>query len=105
MFFKFWHFLRKDFHKFRYYSAHDTSLNALLVAFDLINDKNHEWPPFGADLIIEIWKNNNQNDKKSDSNYYVQVLYLGEVKFGKVKFRPVRSNRFKIMNLKFHYVR
>jgi hypothetical protein len=25
-------------------------------------------------------------------------------KLGKVKFRPVRSNRFKIMNLKFHYM-
>ena len=37
--------------------AHDSSLNALLVALDYyLNDDNHIWPQFAADLAIELWK-------------------------------------------------
>jgi len=66
-------------HKFRYYSAHDSTLNALLVAFDAINDSNHSWPPFAADLIIELWKSNEKSHDNKDSNYFIKLIYCGEV--------------------------
>ena len=65
-------FSSRNYHKFRFYSAHDSTLNALLVAFDLIDEKNHSWPPFAANLIIELWKN-------ADLDYSVKLIYCGQV--------------------------
>ena len=59
-------------HKFRYFSAHDTTLNALLNAFELIDDNNDYWPPFAADIIIELWKDSN-------NEYFVQIFYCNKV--------------------------
>ena len=67
-------------HRFRYYSAHDSTLNSLLIALDL-EHKNHLWPPFGADLIIELWSKPakpNDSPAKLKSNYYIKIFYCGE---------------------------
>ena len=69
-----------NYHKFRYYSAHDSTLNAVLVALDHINDENHSWPPFAADITIELWKRVDENNKK---NYYIKLLYCDEVRIEK----------------------
>ena len=64
------------YHKFKMYSAHDSSLNALLVALDYYsNDDNHIWPPFAADLAIELWKKVENENKK----YFIKIFYCGEV--------------------------
>lgn len=65
------------YHKFRYYSAHDSTLNALLAAFDLIDDNNHSWPPFAANIIIELWKNGANANKNED--YFVKIYYCGKL--------------------------
>jgi len=66
---------RTKHHKFKHFSAHDSSLNALLVAFDYLNDENHYWPPFAADLAIELWKRVEDEKRK----YYIRLFYCGEV--------------------------
>ena len=65
-------------HKFVYYSAHDTTVGALLVALNKGNDlkMDYHWPPFAANLIIELWKN---EENKSEPNYYIKVLYMEQV--------------------------
>lgn len=72
-------YLRTGFHKFRYYSAHDSTLNALLAAFDLI-DENHTWPPFAADITIELWKNM-ESQENSTKDYFMKIYYCGKVCF------------------------
>ncbi len=62
--------------KFRYYSAHDSTLNALLAAFDMINDNNHSWPPFAADILIELWKNGQNEDDYAVKIYYCQKVNI-----------------------------
>jgi hypothetical protein len=37
----------------------------------------YHWPPFGADIQIELWK----NEETSNDNYFVRVFYLGKVSF------------------------
>ena len=69
-------------HRFRYYSAHDSTLNSLLIALDL-EHKNHLWPPFGADLIIELWSKPaksaaTSSPKSKSENYYIKIFYCGE---------------------------
>ncbi|XP_061185295.1 lysophosphatidic acid phosphatase type 6-like [Saccostrea echinata] len=51
------------------YSAHDSSLMALLLALKL--DDKH-WPPFASDLLFELYQCNNTKQ------YYVIVRYNGE---------------------------
>ena len=79
--FNFSFLFRKNSHKFHFYSAHDSSLNALLVALDLINDNDDgcsfSAPPYAADFLIEVYtrKRNKQKEKK----YYVKTFYCNEV--------------------------
>jgi hypothetical protein len=54
-----------------YYSAHDSSITAFLVALNLTESKNNGWPPFAADIIIELWKN--------DDGYFLRVFYCDDV--------------------------
>lgn len=63
----------KSVHKFRYYSVHDTTLNALLNAFEMIDEDSQQWPPFAADVIIELWK------EESQPEYFVKFFYCGKV--------------------------
>lgn len=71
--------------KFIYYSGHDSTIGALIVALNRRNITNVEyhWPPFAADIQIELWKAKNINkeniinDKKYD--YYIRICYLGKV--------------------------
>lgn len=62
--------IKNDYQKFRYFSAHDSSLNAILCAFDYMNDSNESWPPFAAHIEIELWKNLRENNE-----YFVRVYY------------------------------
>jgi len=64
--------------KFIYFSAHDSTLSALLVAINLGNENkmDYHWPPFAASIIIETWKSNKETNKNSNEDYYVKVLYL-----------------------------
>lgn len=52
------------------YSAHDSSLMALLLAFKLDSRK---WPPFASNLVIELYECN------ATKKYYVIVRYNGQV--------------------------
>ena len=77
-------FLRKlnvKHKKFIYYSAHDSTLSALLVAINLGNENkmDYHWPPFAASIIIETWKSNKETTKNSNEDYYVKVYYLEKV--------------------------
>ena len=63
----------KNGHKFRYYSVHDTTLNALLNAFEMIDEESQQWPPFAADMIIELWR------EESNDDYFVKLVYCGQV--------------------------
>ena len=62
-----------DFHKFRYFSVHDSTVNAVLIALDVIDEEHPGWPPFAADIVLELWKSKNKGE------YFVQVFYCGEV--------------------------
>lgn len=64
-------------YKMIYYSAHDSTIAALLSALNLDNTRQIEyiWPPFGANIIIELWKNDKKLSNKQD-NYFIRVLYL-----------------------------
>ena len=59
-------------HKLFYYSAHDTTLNGILLALDLV-DEDHSWPPFAAHLVFELWQNTENSD------YSIKVFYCGKV--------------------------
>ncbi|BFZ14079.1 hypothetical protein BsWGS_17118 [Bradybaena similaris] len=52
------------------FSTHDSTMTGLLEAFGLWDD---EWPPFGANIRIELYRDMNSPE------YYVRVLYCGEV--------------------------
>ena len=65
--------LSVDFHKFRYYSAHDSTLNALLCAFDVMDDSSQSWPTFAAHIEVELWK------KQQNGSYYVRVYYCDQL--------------------------
>ncbi len=67
----------EKFHKFRYYSVHDTTLNALMNSFELIDENNEYWPPFGADIVIELWKELEESTNKE--SHFVRLFYCGEV--------------------------
>ena len=43
---------------------------------------DYHWPPFGADIQIELWKN-----ETKENDYFVRVLYLGKVCFKSPKHR------------------
>lgn len=40
----------------------------------MINDNNHSWPPFAANILIELWKNG-----QNDDDYSVKIYYCEKV--------------------------
>ncbi|XP_033096460.1 lysophosphatidic acid phosphatase type 6-like [Anneissia japonica] len=52
------------------YSGHDTTLMPLLAVLNI--DVDH-WPPWSADLIIELYEN-------KQSEHFIRVLYMGKEK-------------------------
>jgi hypothetical protein len=61
-----------------YYSAHDTTLNGILLGLNLIDEKTHTWPPFAAHIRIEVWREcDNYIDKKP--KYFIKFFYCDEV--------------------------
>ena len=71
-----------NFHKFNYFSTHDSTVLALLTSLNLVYENNYRWPPFAAALKYELWKNGKKmSDKSKDAldNYYVRIFYLGQV--------------------------
>jgi hypothetical protein len=76
--------LSNEYHKFRYYSAHDSTVNALLITLDVLNDGDDDqtWPPFASNIIFELWKDTSSSSSSSssfNSNYFVKVFYLGKL--------------------------
>ena len=62
-----------DARKFIYFSAHDSTLAAILGA---LNITHWRWPPYASSMIIETWKSNTQNDKTAIN---VRVIYNGQI--------------------------
>jgi hypothetical protein len=61
-----------------YYSAHDTTLNGILIGLDLVDIDEHSWPPYAADITIEIWKNSDAQCT-NQNNYFIRVYYCDKV--------------------------
>lgn len=59
------------------FSTHDSTMTGLLEAFGLWDC---EWPPFGANIRIELYRDMNSPE------YYVRVLYCGEVRIKVLPF-------------------
>ncbi|EDQ92412.1 uncharacterized protein MONBRDRAFT_30813 [Monosiga brevicollis MX1] len=55
----------------RLYSAHDTTLMPLLLAFGAFDG---HWPPYAADITLELFEDQHQH-----GDYYVRALYCGEI--------------------------
>ena len=76
--------LSTELHKFRYYSTHDSILNAVLMAFDFFSTEEERWPKFVADITIELWKideknqNLENNQKKGENPYFLRIYYCDE---------------------------
>ena len=51
------------------FSAHDTTIVPLLVAFKIFDNK---WPVYCANIAIELWQ-------KDSGDHIVKILYCGEV--------------------------
>ncbi|XP_070568850.1 lysophosphatidic acid phosphatase type 6-like [Ptychodera flava] len=54
--------------KFHVYACHDSSIIALLSAFDVFDS---QWPPFAADLRFEVYKD-------SEGNHFLKIIYVGK---------------------------
>ncbi|ORY02207.1 phosphoglycerate mutase-like protein [Basidiobolus meristosporus CBS 931.73] len=54
--------------KFEIFSGHDDTIFGLL---GLLKAKDMRWPPFASNIIFELWRNH--------KNYFVRVIYNGEV--------------------------
>lgn len=67
-----------DSEKLFYYSAHDTTINGILLGLDLV-DENHRWPPFAANIVIELWKDKDCDTKDLD-NYFIRLYYCDQLK-------------------------
>jgi len=50
------------------YSAHDTTLSVLMSALGIWDET---WPPFGADIRLELWQSKSKN-------HFVRILYNGK---------------------------
>ncbi len=71
-----------EFQKFRYFSTHDSILNAVLSALDLTTNDHRKWPSFTADVTIELWKkvwSEESLTRDEISHYYVKLFYNGQV--------------------------
>lgn len=54
--------------KMHMYSGHDTTIMPILA---MLNLEVNEWPPFGADIIFELYED-------ADKKHYITVRYLGK---------------------------
>lgn len=52
------------------YSAHDTTLMPCLMALGIFDMR---WPPYAADLTLELYQHRQTNEA------YVKVSYVGQV--------------------------
>ena len=48
----------------------------MLVAFNHKNKNkmDYHWPPFASNIVVELWKNEQEN-----KDYFIRVFYLGKV--------------------------
>lgn len=53
------------------YSAHDSTV---LPALESLGLDTTEWPPFAADLILELYEDN-------EKNHFIRVRYIGKVSY------------------------
>ena len=56
--------------KIVYYSAHDSTIGAVLGAFNLTQWR---WPPYASNILIEMWK------PEDNSEHFVRFIYNGEL--------------------------
>lgn len=54
------------------YSVHDTTLMPCLMALGVFDMK---WPPYAADITLELYQHRQTNQ------HYVKVSYIGQVRF------------------------
>lgn len=59
-----------DTRKLYLYATHDVTLIPLLMALDIYDNK---WPPFAADLTLELYQH------RDSKEWFVQLYYCGEV--------------------------
>ncbi|RNA22195.1 lysophosphatidic acid phosphatase type 6 [Brachionus plicatilis] len=81
---------KSDYYKFNYFSAHDNTLIALLIALNKIDESNYVFPSFGSDLVIELWKDS--------SRYYVKVYFNGKI----IKINERVFDRKKISKIEYN---
>lgn len=53
------------------YSVHDTTLMPCLMALGVFDMR---WPPYAADITLELYQN------RHDMQHYVKISYIGQVK-------------------------
>lgn len=53
------------------YASHDITLTALLVALGTFD---HKWPPYAADMILELYQH------QQSEEWFVRLSYCGEVR-------------------------
>nr|CAB3219779.1 lysophosphatidic acid phosphatase type 6-like [Phallusia mammillata] len=64
--------INRQCHKKLYlFSGHDTTLMPLMQAFGITD---FEWPPFAADITIELY------EKKESGEQFIRILYLGKAR-------------------------
>ena len=67
-------------HKFHYLSAHDSTINAILVALNVDQKQLYTWPPFAADIVIELWKKTKESSSSETvDDYFIQAHYCNQV--------------------------
>uniref|UniRef100_F7EFL7 Lysophosphatidic acid phosphatase type 6 n=1 Tax=Monodelphis domestica TaxID=13616 RepID=F7EFL7_MONDO len=62
--------LPKDTRKLYLYATHDVTLMPLLITLGIFD---HKWPPYAADLIIELYQH------KKSKDWFVRLLYNDKV--------------------------
>ncbi|CAF0877062.1 unnamed protein product [Brachionus calyciflorus] len=63
-----------DYYKLNFFSAHDNTLIALLIVLNQINEENYIHPPYGSDLVIELWK----KFERKHYIYFVKLYFNGK---------------------------
>ena len=58
------------------YTQQSKNIQIKINFFDMINDNNHSWPPFAADILIELWKNGQNEDDYAVKIYYCQKVNI-----------------------------
>lgn len=63
------------------YSAHDTTLMPCLMALGIFDMR---WPPYAADLTLELYQHRQTREA------FVKVSYVGQVRHGLLSWEPLR---------------